>query len=91
MKARLAYLKAMIVIGLARMLIRLPDKVLVRVISILSFFAILISLPPEAKETLKEVQLIFEKGGQGSRIARDMLRVGSRQRIRMIVRSAFLP
>ncbi len=90
MKGKIAYLKAILLIGAGRMVILLPDKILVRLIAIVSTFIGIISSSPELRDTLQEARLIFEKGGEGSRIARAMLRDGSRRRIRMVARSIFL-
>ncbi len=87
---RIAYFKAMLLVAAGRAILFLPDGALAKLVAMAAFLVGLAAPSSEINETLGEVRVIFEKGGEGAQIARNMLRVGSRRRIRMLARSVFL-
>jgi hypothetical protein len=87
---RIAYFKAMLLIAAGRVILLLPDAALAKLVAMAGFFVALAAPSSEINEMLGEVRVIFEKGGEGAQIARNMLGVGSRRRIRMLARSVFL-
>ncbi|MCB9476056.1 MAG: hypothetical protein H6684_00520 [Deltaproteobacteria bacterium] len=90
MRRRWATLKAMAVIGLARLTLRLPDPVLVRVLGATHLSARIVGVSSKNRGLILEIQDIFRRSGFASATLRRMLTDGDPRRLRFLVRGAFL-
>jgi hypothetical protein len=90
MKRRWATMKAFGLILLIRLLLRLPDALIARLIGWAAFFARVFGASEDTKKSIDEARRIFIEGGAGSQTVRKMLHDGDPKRLRMIVRGIFL-
>lgn len=90
MRDRGAYIKACVVVGAARILLRLPDAMIVRLIGIIGLLMRMVGAEADVVRSMVEVKRIFLSGPRATTIVRRLFDEGDPRRMRMIVRGSLL-